>query len=672
MPRLCVVVSLVGIVVCFTQLAGCIQAPLLAEPADGTSTVILHPHLLWQPACPPTAVNATCAYTIEIARDATFTTVLLSDRLPAVITRYVPTVRLAAGTTVYWRVGATPMAPATGWLAQIDSATVWSQPWSLHIRHPSNVFHVSSTASFHDMTDVVAKAVNVGDALVVFAKGSPRTLNPGSAQVFLNITGTSDVVVDGGGNFFTFSSYLEFIHVENSKHVLVMDLEVDFDPLPYTGVTVTEIVSTGARNSGVIAGRLLQGHPPFESFPGFETYGLGMLVDPRFPRDKRNTREVVTYSNVTGAAPNYKIAIQNNMNNVSVGDVFVTDPRIIRGFSAFGCDEVVFSKIVTHAMSNEGFNSEQTTKHSILSSGIVLSHGRYLAGNNGGHNHHSMRFGAWVSDGVWENCGDDASNFNALTMDVDKVVSSTEVHLRAGPAQFYSHEQHGKLCIDVGDTLQFWSRDAGKVLGESQVAAVTGPLGHGITSVTLATPVRGPIVPGAAGSPNVTSVYNRNCTNAQFVFRNSIVRNVRRIGILAHGTRGYIHNNTFQGLGGGALEGWDDALEGLFLEDYLFTDNLVNDTNQLDRYAAAIWTNSFRDSVTPGHKRIGVYNNTFAFGPGPTFIFNDAEHVDLAHNSIVRCCTDPTSVVSAERSLNIRFDASNTVTQSNDTWLCRK
>ena len=59
------------------------------------------------------------------------------------------------------------------------------------------------------------------------------------------------------------------------------------------------------------------------------------------------------------------------------------------------------------ACPNECFESEHAEALAILGCGTVLAPGRFLAANNGGHNHHGAATGQWVEGGTWENAGDD-------------------------------------------------------------------------------------------------------------------------------------------------------------------------------------------------------------------------------------------------------------------------
>ena len=120
----------------------------------------------------------------------------------------------------------------------------------------------------------------------------------------------------------------------------------------------------------------------------------------------------------------------------------------------------------------------------------------------------------------------------------------------------------------MGDVLQFYNHLTGAIVSKRAVEAIVSVSRKHGTRVRLSGPV-GPVVTGSTmadgGGLNatVTQVFNFNRTSNQFVFRSNTVRNGRRVGVLYKGYRAWIDNNTFTGLGGGALESWNAPFEGL-------------------------------------------------------------------------------------------------------------
>ena len=95
--------------------------------------------------------------------------------------------------------------------------------------------------------------------------------------------------------------------------------------------------------------------------------------------------------------------------------------------------------------------------------GTRLLPGRFLAANNGGHNHHGARVGQWVEGGLWENAGDDTIHVSALVIAVGAVHSPTEITLQGsmGLHRYAALYSDGDLGVGVGDLLQFYNHVTG-------------------------------------------------------------------------------------------------------------------------------------------------------------------------------------------------------------------
>ena len=125
------------------------------------------------------------------------------------------------------------------------------------------------------------------------------------------------------------------------------------------------------------------------------------------------------------------------------------------------------------------------------------------------------------------------------------------------------------LSIEAGDILQFFNKQNAN-LTERRVLDVrldesTPPNKNGTTIVTIDGDVPGLIV-GALSTETssiATQVYNLNASATQFVFRGNRVRNGRRFGVLAKGLRLLIEDNSFEGLGSGAVQFLNTPVEGV-------------------------------------------------------------------------------------------------------------
>jgi hypothetical protein len=605
------------------------NVPVLLQPAEKMVLWMSIPHFEWQP-CLDSELEAMPAYDIQIASDQAFSQIVDQDRLAAVITRYVPDKELSPG-DYWWRVAGVDAQGARG---------PWSAARRFAVRQPERVVEIPKGATFDDIQGAFAEAAKQTPAMVKFAKGDYR-LDPGGAAAFISFTNANDLIVDGGGGNFTFSGFLKFVKLEHCRRVITRNFTFDFDPLPYTAGHVLAVDAKAGRFEVEIA----PGHPLPESNPHFERDKKGMIVDPMFPRMKQGATLVFEHAGWQKLADRryrFTAASPRQLRELAPGDVYVLDPRIATGFDVDACDEVVFYNLTAHAIANEGFNSHYGNRHSILHCGIRLKPGRFIAANNGGHNHHNARLGPWIEGCTWENTGDDICHVNGLVMGVEEKLAPDRVRL---PLRNPYDAIGWSVTLDIqpGDVLQFFNRAEGRLVNERKVVG-TATLAKSL-DVTLDGDV-GDIVTGRPGVKRadlkkvpadsaITQVFNVSRTCNQFVFRNNTVRNGRRIGVLAKGRGGLIENNTFEGLGGGAVEFWNAPFEGLGAVDYVVRDNRIRDCGQLAREHAAIWTTLFKSGADRLHRNLLITGNEITGFPGHAIWLRDVQNAVVRDNTIV-------------------------------------
>ena len=402
---------------------------VLIAPFDGASTVMATPHLSWMPAegCPavaiPPAGGPACAgYRVQIQRadPGQAPVVVLEGETPPIIARFVPATPLALGAH-RWKVAAL-LAPGP----------VWSSWRSPTVAAPARTIDVSSTAGYREIQAAFARVSNASSVLVRFqpspgrrvlnpeeeegedARGGPSrggaaaegagTPPPTTTTVFATLTNCTDVVLDFNGAMLSFTQWLGFFAITDCSRVLVRNLTVDVEPLPYTALVVESVAADGSW----FIGSVLPGHPSPIADPNLiNTRPLGEVQDPVTGWTKRGVEEVWDYfSNVTAvpdslgdgaaAAQRYQVWLQPEAvtggkrgrasEGLEVGDVFTMGQRVgPAGFRVVGGEEVVFLDVTAHACVNECFTSAYSPKHAILGGGLVLQPGRFKAGNDGGH-----------------------------------------------------------------------------------------------------------------------------------------------------------------------------------------------------------------------------------------------------------------------------------------------
>lgn len=598
--------------------------PVLLQPQDQVVLCIGIPHFEWQP-CLDSKPEAMPAYDIQIAIDEGFSQLVDKDRLAAVITRYVPDKELAPG-DYWWRV------------AVVDAQDVrgpWSAARRFSVRLPERVFEIREGATFADIQRTFAEAAKRGPSMVKFAKGDYR-LDPGGAAAFIKFTQAKDLIVDGNGATITFTGFLKFVDIEHCQRVLVKNFTFDYDPLPYTAGSVLGVDV----KDGTFEVEIAPGHPLPESNPHFERDKKGMIVDPKFPRMKRDVALVFEHAGwkkLSDRRYRFTAARKTQVRELAPGDVYVLDPRIATGFDVNASDEVVFLNLTAYAVANIGFSSHYANRLSILHCGLRLKPGRFLAANNGGHNHHNARLGPWIEGCTWENVGDDICHVNGLVMGVEEKLAPDRIRL---PLQNPYDATGSSVALDIkpGDVLQFFNRARGRLVSERKVISMAA-LAKSL-EVTLDGDV-GDIIPGRSvkrdsqkkvpSDDSVTQVFNASRTCNQFVFRNNTVRNGRRIGVLAKGRGGLIENNTFEGLGGGAVELWNAPFEGLGAVDYVIRNNRIRDCCLLSRKNAIIWATIFKSGADRLHRNLLIADNEISGLLGSSNIL-----LCDVHNAVVR------------------------------------
>ena len=602
--------------------------PALLRPVDQAVLRMSIPHFEWQ-RCLETKPEAMPDYDIEIAADPTFGHVVDQDRIAAVIARYVPDQELAPG-NYWWRVATVTAMGQRG---------VWSATRMFSVRPPERVYEIRKSATFDDIRKTLAEAAHHTPALVKFEPGDYR-LSPNGARAFMAFSHVSDLILDGSGANFTFTGFLEFVDLEDCRRVQVKNMTFDFDPLPYTAGRVLAVNA----KAGTFEVEIEPGHPLPESNPRFDEDRKGMIVDPTYPRMKAGVNLVFEHNGWVkrgGRRYSFTPASLAQLKDIAVGDVYVLDPRIAHGFEVDACDEVVFYNLIAYAVANVAFHSSYGNRLSLLHSGLRLKSGRFIASNNGGNNHHNARIGPWIEGCTWENTGDDICHVNCLVLSVEEKLAPDRIRL---PLRNPYDDMGKNVALDIqpGDVLQFFNRAEGRLVSERKVVR-TATLATSL-DVTLDGAV-GDIVTGGPGvkraalkkipvGDTVTQVFDTSRACNQFVFRNNTVRNGRRIGVLAKGRDGLIENNTFEGLGGGAVEFWNAPFEGLGAVDYVVRGNQIRNCCLVKREHAAIWATIFKTGGDQLHRNLLIADNEITGCPAPAILLRDMQCAVVASNHI--------------------------------------
>ena len=582
-------------------------APVGLSPSGGEPVYCGHsgatPHFSFATGVPvPKATDGLPDTLIQISTGRAFLAgEVQTDRVPAILERYVraeplPVGDAAEGTVYWWRVGRQCNNTAAS-ATPPSAAVVWSEPVQFRAAVPARGATVpAAELSWAAIQSALALAAASQVPYLLQFEAFDRTLAPppsgarssSDTAFFINVSDAADLIIDGGGSAITFSRYTAYVRLVNCTRVSVQNFVFDLAPLPYTALAIDTVDAVALS----VTATLLPAHPTLENLTSAMSpsaasdakAGLYSAVGPDgSPATKRGVGEVIRYSNVSriaGDGVRYSMGLtwvgkgHLGLTGVAAGDVIVVDPRIDAGVRVWGGEQTTLRSVLVRSCPNECFSSVHASSLAILSCGTVLVPGRFLAANNGGHNHHGARIGQWVEGGVWENAGDDTIHVSGLVLSPIGFGPAGDSQLLLGSNEPITTIPAFKQVsfVRLGDLLQFWDSRSGAMLARRTVTAVEPPTHHRpYALVMLDAPVGPGLVFGHANSnTSVTQVYSFNCTSNQFVFRKNRVRNGRRVGVLYKGDRAWIDSNSFEGLGGGALEMWNAPVEGLWAHSVLF------------------------------------------------------------------------------------------------------
>lgn len=626
--------SVLGLLLFPVAVASAVVAPTLVDPPNDAVVATGIPHFRWEGALDP-RVDAMPAYDVQIAADPQFRALLQEDRLAAVIRWYLPDRELGPG-AYWWRVAGVDIGGARG---------PWSAARKFSVRPAERLLRVAGGASWSEIRRTLAAAATNTPVRVVFEKGDYR-LDPGQDRVFIEIACASDLILDGGGARFVFAHPVGFISLKNCRRILVKNFAFDFDPPAYTAGRVVAVDERGHS----IETEIIPGHALPDAHAVFSRDAKGMVVtEAEGFAMKRGTPLVVAHSGferIEGRRFRFRFENPKAVALFAVGDIYVLDPRWLsdgggHGAVVYGGEDVVFCGLTIRGAANECLGSFYADRHAILNVRLERGPGRALSVNNGGNNHHNARTGPWIEGCLFENCGDDVCHVNGYAMAVAEQPAPDRLTMNLN--QPYDQFGEGaQLDIRPGDRLQFFQRRTGSVVAEAKVVAATPR--DKVVEVTLDRAVGG-IVTGrltpakgasyaASGNPDVTEIYDASRMCNQFVFRNNVARNSRRIGVLAKGDCGLIERNRFEGLGGGAVEFWNAPFEGLAAENYVVRQNRVVGCGRLDREHAAIWATMFRTGGDRAHRNLLIARNEIEDFPVPALLLRDVENAIIRDNRI--------------------------------------
>jgi len=414
------------------------------------------------------------------------------------------------------------------------------------------------------ITNAINVAKNLGSlqnpVRLLFESGTYNLMLDATVSHAIDITDATGILWDGqGAEFLIHNPSVGFLGLTRCTNFVIKNISIDYVTLPFTQGKITAINTSG----GFFDFELDEGYPiPTAGFFVNADQRWGMIKNVK-GGIKKGSQNLVPHTGFTFiSGRTYRTFQQNQyLNAMAIGDYFVPIARnngrtLIRNTAG---KNVTYFNVVGYASPAGGFNAFDCEEWNVINSQIKIKEGRVHSINADCMHVNGGKIAPWVENSLFEGFADDCMNLKYTKRVITIKHSPTEYTVR------------GRVL--AGEKMEFYNPVAGTYLGEANVTNVQ-ILGGNLFRITLS---------NAINITNITDpdhqladkAYIESQSNQSFIFRNNIVRNSRRYGLLIQNKYALIENNLFQNTSssGIRIENGVDWGEGFRATDIVINNN---------------------------------------------------------------------------------------------------
>ena len=374
---------------------------------------------------------------------------------------------------------------------------------------------------------------------VAFERGTYHLDSAGKHHSLLSLTNARDIVIDGhGAQIVVRNPRAGLLRIGSCQRVIVRDLTIDWDPIPFTQGVVTRV----HQQAGAVEVQLDAGVPSLgEGYFREASITWALLKDKSVPgRPKAGAPNCVPIKRWRRLGDRqFRVDVSGRAKHFEAGDRYV---QLARAGGAVGfvyrSSDVTFSNVTIHTSPGANYVGLESSRINLLGCRTVLKPGRWHTTCADGVLLSRCRVGPWIEGCTFDALGDDAMNFNTKGMHIKSregegalTLVGRRDHLDRAPTPL----------VEAGDRLRVFDPKAGRLLGDARAATVEA--GEGVVRVVLDKPLPA-VEPGTRrGSP---IVFNDDTVCAGFVVRGNVFRHIRRYGFLCQARDGLVEGNTFE------------------------------------------------------------------------------------------------------------------------------
>lgn len=426
-----------------------------ADPAGPWQTPF--PDLGW------TACAGAQGYDLQQSNDIGFTNPMTSSLHSQ---RWVPRDPLASGST-YVRVRAI-----------IDGVP---GAWSAALRLMVAPRVAAEVDEGDDLRTKLHKAVmqsrNVADIVVLQLPGGRVELDCDGEKACLNLQNADGLIIEGNGTeFIVHTPDAGMFNAVNSTDLVIRNLSVDYDPLPYTEGVVLDKPS-----SGVTRIRLNPGMPAFDApHIAAARQGWAQLLDPNKPgRLSDHAGEIiadVTHTEkVPGTERDWLITSENLGNWSKPGDIFHKQGRY-NGSTTVSCGRskrLALDRITVFASPGGVCNAPNSEGLVVVNSQTVVKEGRFASVDADILHIRNASRGPWVENNYFWGGMDDKINIRSQAIGVQSE-EGTRISLKTP----LSRQAGGEIVAYAKNGEQTWRAKVNSVADDGTTLVLDRAVGE--------------------------------------------------------------------------------------------------------------------------------------------------------------------------------------------------
>lgn len=385
-------------------------------------------------------------------------------------------------------------------------------------------------------------------AKLVFEKGTydlfTKEANKKSHLIYL--ANANNILIEGNGAEIIIHDPLKgFLNIFKSTNIIVKDLFIDYDPLPFTQ---GKVLAVDIQNKTFDL-KIDSGFPSLKQDMFQEaTRVWGMLMDPTIPGKLKdgapNLFNSKKFEELSPDVFRIQLGAIGLLKHIEVGDLYVhiarTNGRAL--FNTAVSKNITYLNITSYSSPAGSYSANNMEEWNVIGCQLKLKPGRLHSANADCFHINGGTFGPWIENSLFEGYSDDAINMKATRATILEQKSSTELIVKQG--------------VKKGDVIRIFNPREGILIGEFEVIE-NKFLGDRKMHITLKTPIEQTLDVGDTKLNDIAYVDTQS--NESFVIRNNTFRNARRYGILLQNSYGIIERNMFENLSQSAISAYNGA-----------------------------------------------------------------------------------------------------------------